>query len=192
LKASLAGRLPYFVTSLVIVALDRATKSMIEAKLQPWKSVPVIPGLFDLTYVRNPGGVFGIFKNLDDGVRGVLFTVVPVTAILLMAAYAGRIPVSRRLTQVSLSLILGGAVGNLVDRFLHGHVIDFLDFYWRSHHWPAFNIADSAICVGVAMLMIETIFVGDGQETVPLPAGNVAAGTPPTPTVPPVKRGDAP
>ena len=117
--------------------------------------------------MRKPGGVFGIFKNLDDGVRGLLFTVVPVTAITLIAVYAMRIPARRRLTQLSLSLIMGGALGNLIDRFLYGYVIDFLDFYWRGHHWPAFNVADSAICVGVAVLMLETVFVGEREPDAP-------------------------
>ena len=81
------------------------------------------------------------------------------------AVYALRLPANRLLTQSSLTLILGGALGNLYDRFRFGYVIDFLDFYWRNHHWPAFNIADSAICVGVAILIGETLFGADHEQT---------------------------
>ncbi len=153
----LGPRLPYIVISLLVIALDRASKAAVLTWLAPRGSIPVISGLFDLTYVRNPGGVFGMFKGLDEGVRGALFTVVPVAAIVLIAAYARRIPPANRVAQLALSLILGGAVGNLVDRLRFGYVIDFLDFYWRDHHWPAFNVADSAICIGVGLLMLETV-----------------------------------
>jgi len=140
-----------------VVVLDRLTKTMVDTRMAIYESITVIPGLFDLTYVRNPGGVFGMFRNLDTGPRGLLFTVVPVMAIVLIAAYSLRLPSGRFVTQSSLTLILGGAIGNLYDRFRFGYVIDFLDFHWRNHHWPAFNIADSAICVGVAILIGETI-----------------------------------
>ena len=166
MREYLTQRLPYFFMATVVIALDRGTKAMVETSLSPWGSVSIIPGFFDLTYVRNPGGVFGIFKGLDAEWRGILFTVVPVAAILMIGAYAWKIPAGRRLTQGSLALILGGAVGNLIDRFRYGHVIDFLDFYWRDYHWPAFNVADSAICVGVAVLMFETLFTGEGVAPV--------------------------
>lgn len=150
-------RLPYILISLLVIALDRASKAAVLAWLAPRGSIPVISGLFDLTYVRNPGGVFGMFKDLDEGIRGALFTVVPLAAIILIAAYARRIPPAHRAALLALSLILGGAVGNLVDRLRFGYVIDFLDFFWRDHHWPAFNAADSAICIGVGLLMLETV-----------------------------------
>ena len=154
----LAQRLSYLAAGLAVVGVDRITKSLVDSRLAPLGSIQVIPGLFDLTYVRNPGGVFGLLRNLDGGIRSLLFTAVPAAAVLLIAAYAIRIPVGRRLTLSALSLILGGAVGNLFDRFRYGHVIDFLDFYWREYHWPAFTVADSAICVGVALLIGETLF----------------------------------
>jgi len=155
-------RLVYLAITLAVVAADRITKMVVEARLDPYRSINVIPGLFDLTLVRNPGGVFGIFKELDPAFRAALFTLVPVIAILLIAFYATRVPASHRSTQISLALILGGAVGNLIDRLRSGYVTDFLDIYWRDHHWPAFNIADSAICTGVALLLIETMFLPGG------------------------------
>lgn len=148
---------------IAVVALDRGTKAIVDTRMAVYESIIVIPGFFDLTYVRNPGGVFGLFRNLDTSVRGLLFTVVPVAAIVLIAVYALRLPANRLWTQSSLTLILGGALGNLYDRFRFGYVIDFLDFYWRSHHWPAFNVADSAICVGVAILIGETLLGSDHE-----------------------------
>ena len=150
---------------ILVLAADRATKVMVDTRMAVHESVTVIPGFFDLTYVRNPGGVFGLFRNLDISIRGLLFTIVPITAIVLIAVYALRLPIDRRLTQTSLTLILGGALGNLYDRFQYGYVIDFFDFYWRTHHWPAFNIADSAICVGVAFLIGETLTGADHEQS---------------------------
>lgn len=166
-------RLPYVVLALAIVALDRVTKAAILAAMHPYHSVPIVPGFFDLTFVQNPGGVFGVFKSLDEPLRGLLFTIVPVGAIILIAAYARKVDPSRRLTHASLALILGGAVGNLIDRFRYGYVVDFLDLHVSGWHWPAFNVADSAICVGVALLMIETLFV---PETPRARQGAPAAG----------------
>lgn len=163
------SRLPYLLVSLLVIAADQITKLLASERLAPLGSVRVIPGFLDLTYVRNPGGVFGLFKNLDSSIRDLLFTVVPVFAIALIATFAARVPSTHRLTQYSLSLILGGAVGNLVDRFTQGHVIDFLDFYWRDHHWPAFNVADSAICVGVGMLLLESFLATRRDEPEPAP-----------------------
>jgi signal peptidase II len=157
----MASRLPYMIAALFVIALDQATKAVVAARLAHEGAVSVIPGLFDLTFVKNPGGVFGMFKNLDSSLRAPLFTVVPVIAIGLIVLFAARLPVSHRFAQTALSLILGGAVGNLIDRFSLGYVIDFFDVYWRGHHWPAFNVADSAICIGVGMLMLETFLAPD-------------------------------
>ena len=175
MSVPLARRLPFIAAGLAVIGLDRITKSLVETRLAPLGSIPVLPGFFDLTYVRNPGGVFGLFKNLDSGIRGILFTVIPAAAILLIAIYAMRTPAHRGLTQSALALILGGAVGNLVDRFKYGHVIDFLDFYWRDYHWPAFNVADSAICVGVGLLIVETLF---GKEEPAPQTGTAEASAP--------------
>ncbi len=154
-------RLAYLAITLAVVASDRFTKILAESHLDPYRSVTVIPDLFDLTLVRNPGGVFGILKNLDPGFRSILFTLIPLVAILLIAWYAMRVAAEHIGTHVSLALILGGAIGNLIDRLKTGHVTDFLDFYWRGYHWPAFNLADSAICVGVGLLLVESLFSAD-------------------------------
>lgn len=142
-----------------VIIADRLTKMAAVAWLDPVRSVPVIPGFFDLTLVRNPGGVFGLMRDLSEGVRSAIFTLVPALVIVAIAFYAWRLPQSQRLTRAALSLVLGGALGNLIDRIRFGHVIDFLDVYWREHHWPAFNIADSAICVGVGLMLFEGLFM---------------------------------
>jgi signal peptidase II len=159
-----------------VIAADRLTKMAAEAWLDPLRPIPVIPGFFDLTLVRNPGGVFGVLRDLSEGVRGAIFTIVPSLVIVAIAFYAWRLPREQRLTRAALALVLGGAIGNLIDRIKLGHVVDFLDVYWREHHWPAFNIADSAICTGVALMLYEGLFVrSHGAEgTAPPGAGGDA------------------
>jgi len=151
-------------------ALDQATKALITAYLQAGESIPIIPGLFDLTLVTNTGGIFGILRDLDGPLKKVTFTLIPVAAISLMIWYGSKLPAGRRWPRIALGLILGGAAGNLQDRIALGHVIDFLDAYVGRHHWPTFNLADSGICVGVTMLLVESFLLqraGDGAATPP-------------------------
>ncbi len=171
-----SSRIPWIALSCTIILIDWITKRVAVAYLAPHHSVNVIPGLFDLTYVENPGGVFGLLRGLEDGARGVIFTLVPLAAIALIGLYALRIPGAHRLTLASLALILGGAVGNLLDRIRLGYVVDFIDVYWREYHWPAFNVADSAICVGVGLLLLETIWQpSENADPRPAPQGPAAA-----------------
>jgi signal peptidase II len=120
-------------------------------------SVPVIDGLFNLTYIRNTGAAFGIFAGSAASFRLpflILFSVVAVGFVLSMLR---RLPNDQTGLISALSFIIGGAVGNLIDRILYGEVIDFLDFYWGSYHWPAFNLADSFITVGVLIILFYFI-----------------------------------
>jgi signal peptidase II len=126
--------------------------------LAPGIAMPIVPGFFDLTLVTNTGGIFGILRDAGGLTRNILFSVVPVIAVVLIAWYGWRMQAARRWSRAALGLILGGATGNLIDRFRLGHVIDFLDAYVGTHHWPAFNLADSGICVGVAILLAEGLF----------------------------------
>jgi signal peptidase II len=179
--SALGGRLPWLLLAAGVLALDLVTKAIVLSNMEPYRSIPVIPGLFDLTFVQNPGGVFGVFKGMDSTWRSVLFTVVPVAAILLITAYARHVPPDHRITQSSLAMILGGAVGNLIDRVRLGYVVDFVDVHWRGWHWPAFNVADAAICVGVGLLMLETL-----RSPSPAPARD-AGGPGPSPGAPPIE-----
>lgn len=150
----------------LVLILDQATKQAALSRLDPYASTTIIEGLFDLTLVKNPGGVFGLFRDLDPGLRAALFTAVPLLAIGLILVYAWKSAPFGALSRLALPLILGGAVGNLIDRLRFGYVVDFLDVHWRGYHWPAFNVADSAICVGIGMLLIESL----RPEPAPAPA----------------------
>ena len=165
---ALASRWPYFVTAGVVLALDQATKVLAHAHLRGASAVEIVPGFFNLAYSRNRGGLFGYFSDLTDPWRTVLLTLLPLLAIGLIALFIVRSDETQRATRVGLGLILGGAVGNLIDRLFRGEVIDFLDVYASSEgladwlirtfgtaHWPTFNIADSAIVVGAGLLIVD-------------------------------------
>jgi signal peptidase II len=153
-------RLAYALLTLSVLALDQATKAMVVSRLTLYSSVPVVPGLFHITLVTNRGALFGLLHDLADPYRSALFTAVPVLAIALMLVFQYRTTIHDFATQSGLALILGGALGNLIDRIRLGYVIDFLDVFVGEHHWPAFNVADSCICVGVACLLIDLLARG--------------------------------
>ncbi|GAB4174310.1 MAG: signal peptidase II [Geothermobacteraceae bacterium] len=139
--------------TLVVGAVDQWTKYLVLKSFRLYESVPVIDGLFNLTYVRNKGAAFGILADSDW--RRPFFIVVTLVACAFILGYLRRLGNERRLAPLSLSLIFAGALGNLIDRVRFGEVIDFLDVYWRQYHWPAFNVADSAITVGVGLLLLD-------------------------------------
>jgi len=146
-----------------ILVLDLVTKYL-AAKYIPYRGiVPVIPGFFDLTYVRNPGAAFGILGG-DHGVwRRVFFVTVTLVALGIIV---GLIRSSKeRLLVIAFACIAGGATGNLVDRIRYGEVVDFIDWYFRTFHWPAFNIADSAISIGVGLLVVDLFLKKPKQGT---------------------------
>jgi len=137
------------------LALDQLTKAWVQASFRLYESRPVIEGWFHLTYVRNPGAAFGLFADHGAGFRTPFFLIVTLVALAAIGVAVARLAPDRRWTLGALGLVAGGALGNLVDRVRWGEVVDFLDVFWRSYHWPAFNLADSAITVGVAMLLLE-------------------------------------
>lgn len=145
------------VTAIVILILDQITKAYVDKTMLLHDSIPVIQGFFSITYVRNPGAAFGILAGAPPFFRYIFFVGVTVAAVLLILHYLRRSKAEERLMTLCLSLIIAGAVGNLIDRLRFGEVIDFLDVYLGSHHWPAFNVADSAISVGAVILFIELI-----------------------------------
>jgi signal peptidase II len=137
----------------VILVLDQATKLYVDANFRLHETVPVIRNFFHLTYVRNKGAAFGILS--DNAIRIPFFITVSIVAMLGIIWYIKRLKDDQKLAVFSLSLIFSGALGNLIDRIRLGEVIDFLDVFWQRHHWPAFNVADSAITIGVTLLFIE-------------------------------------
>jgi signal peptidase II len=149
-----------------IVVFDQATKAIVKARLPLHESVTVIPGFFDLTHVRNTGAAFGMLNDLEFAYKPALMVIVALVALGAVASYALTLPATQRIARYGLALILGGAIGNLIDRAAMGYVVDFVDVYWRGVHFWAFNVADSAITVGVALLLLDVLGVGRVPETV--------------------------
>jgi signal peptidase II len=141
-----------------VLVLDQATKALILKHLPLGDSIPVIPGFFDLTHVHNPGGAFGFLSGVSAEVRSLLFVAVSLLATGLILYFYWQTPIRQRFLAVGLSLLFGGAVGNLVDRIRFGIVVDFLDLYAGELHWPAFNVADSAITVGMFIFAYHILF----------------------------------
>ncbi len=140
-----------------ILALDQATKALVASRLVPGESIPIVPGLFHLTLVHNTGMAFGLLSGFDVPLKAWLLTAFSVAALAAVLYYALRSPRGETMTHLGLTLILGGAIGNIVDRARLGYVIDFLDVFFRDTHWPAFNVADSSICVGVGLLLLDSL-----------------------------------
>ena len=137
------------------LGLDQATKLTIDAKFQLYESIAIIPAFFNLTYVHNTGAAFS-FLSEAGGWQRWFFAALAIIMSTIMTIWLTRLKENETLLAVSLSLILGGAMGNLIDRLFYGYVIDFLDVYYGTYHWPAFNIADSAITIGVALMLIDS------------------------------------
>jgi len=141
-----------FIAAAVII-LDHLTKAIISHYLYLHQSIEVIGGFFNITYIRNPGAAFGLFRDSGEIFRIVFLTGTSIVALIVIFFFYTQAK-DGLISKIALSLIAGGAVGNLIDRIRFGEVIDFLDFYIGQYHWPAFNIADSAITVGVFLLLI--------------------------------------
>lgn len=136
----------------LVVFFDQLSKLYIDRRFALYESLEVVENFFHITYVRNKGAAFGLFA--DSAYRVPFFICVALLAVIGILWYLAQVEDSQRGQQVGLSLVLGGALGNLVDRIRLGEVIDFLDVHWYRHHWPAFNVADIAICVGVGLLLL--------------------------------------
>lgn len=140
-----------------VLALDQVTKYVVLARLAPGVMVVVADDFLSLTLVRNPGLAFGVLAGVPAGWRWVV-ALLSIVALLILARLAIRtLPGGGWVGRVALGLIFGGAAGNLIDRARWGSVVDFIDVYWRSYHWPAFNVADSSISVGVVLLALQLL-----------------------------------
>jgi len=166
-------KLPYLIITLIVLGLDQFTKELISRSLYLHETRAVIPGFFNLVYTGNTGAVFGIFQGANlPCLRWILITL-SFAASLLVAAFFARVPAGDRLNLVGFALVLGGAFGNLVDRIARESVVDFLEFYIRDYRWPAFNVADSAICIGIGILVWRSF--RDGSD--PLAVSGARADT---------------
>jgi signal peptidase II len=144
------------VSALLLGAADQASKVWAVRNLPLFELRDVVPGFFGLVHVRNTGVAFSLLSNLDHRWVHPLLILATVLAMGAVLAYIAFLP-CRGAAPVGLGLILGGAIGNLIDRARHGYVVDFLDLYWRNHHWPTFNVADVGITVGVVLLLIDMV-----------------------------------
>ena len=149
--------LPHLLLMATIVLLDQGTKALVVRSLALHEYVPLVDGLLSLSHVRNRGAAFGILSDWDLPYQTVLLSALSLGALLAIAAYFVRLPPNARLPRAALALVLGGAVGNLVDRVRLGYVVDFVHVYWRRYQWPDFNVADSAITVGVTLLVLDIL-----------------------------------
>ncbi len=159
--------LPVFGITLLI---DQLTKFWIISRFSYGEQWVVIPGVFNLTHVRNPGGAFSILATMSEDVRQAFFLGTGALAIVLLLAFFRRLEADEWLSATAIGAVLGGAIGNLTDRIVHGEVIDFLDVrLFGGYVWPTFNMADSWILMGVGILMLETFFTSepDPEEVVP-------------------------
>ena len=147
----------FLLGALVAIALDQITKCAITSRFVMHESYPVINGLFSLVYVMNPGAAFGFLANAPEIFRYIFFTSVTILALGLIFYYLIKHKPQKLRLVFALTLIFAGAVGNLIDRLRFGAVVDFLDVYIASAHWPAFNVADSAISVGAVLMIWDMI-----------------------------------
>ncbi len=151
------------ITVSVVVVCDQIAKLYVDAVMVPHQSITVFENYVAITYVRNPGGAFGLLARAGrEVVRPMLLGLSFVAALILILAYRAT-PRERFLSRLAFSLILSGAVGNLIDRMRLDEVIDFLDVHWYQYHWPAFNIADSVITLGVVLLCWDLLFGKPGR-----------------------------
>jgi signal peptidase II len=140
-----------------IVVVDQLTKAIVDRLMPLHHSIPIIDGLFSLTYIRNTGAAFGIFSGAHEVFRLPFLIGVSILAIGFIVVMLKRLRLGETGLATALAFILGGAIGNLIDRVIYGEVIDFLDVYWKQYHWPAFNVADSFITIGVTITLFYLI-----------------------------------
>jgi signal peptidase II len=154
MRHSRKWQLLLFVVGLVLL-VDQGTKLYVHLTFTLHESRQVIANVFHLTYVQNPGAAFGFLARQDKSFLQWFFPVVTSVAVVALVMYFIAVPRQRVSTLCGICLIIGGAIGNGIDRLWLGQVIDFLDVHWYAYHWPAFNLADSAICIGVGMLLLD-------------------------------------
>lgn len=145
--------LPWLLLSLAVIALDQFTKQLAVGSLDYMQRVAVIPGVLNWTLAFNTGAAFSFLAG-EGGWQRWLFTALAIGVSAVLAIWLARTPRGDWRNALPLALIIGGALGNLIDRLRLGHVVDFIEVYWRDWSWPAFNVADSAICVGAVLLIL--------------------------------------
>jgi signal peptidase II len=163
----------FFLIALVVLLIDHLTKYRISTTMTLFDAIEIIPGYLRISYVRNSGVAFGLFDGHSSPWKPYFLATMAVVAVVVILIYSRRMPMERILLQTALAVTTGGILGNFFDRIVHGSVVDFIEFHMRdSFHWPTFNVADSAITIGIAMLLIDTLKNADRdvgrQKTDPL------------------------
>lgn len=149
------------ISIVVLVALlDQVVKALVRPRLDLFESIPVITGFFSLTRVHNTGMAYGLLNGIDFPFKPAVIALVQTAALVAFVLYAASLAPGQRLTRIGLSCVIGGAVGNLIDRLTSGYVLDFFDFYWGGWHFWAFNIADASITIGVALMILDLLTTG--------------------------------
>ena len=143
----------------LIVILDQATKAVVRATLPLHDSVELVPGFLNFTHVRNTGAAFGLLNGIDFPFKTAVMTMIALTALVAIGVYAVKSAIPQPTARLGLALVMGGAVGNLIDRVTVGHVVDFVDVYWHGWHFWAFNVADAGITIGASLLILDMIWM---------------------------------
>lgn len=151
-----------------IIVVDQVTKSIVRATLPLYAKKSIIPNLLDITHVQNTGAAFGVLNAAEFPFKSIVMIVVAALALVAISLYARQLGHEERLSRYGLAFILGGALGNLIDRALSGHVVDFVDVYWGSAHFWAFNVADAAITAGAILVLLEMIGIGRRHASHPV------------------------
>jgi signal peptidase II len=156
-----SGRRPLLVSVVgVVVILDQVVKALVRPRLELHESIDVISGFFSLTRVHNTGAAFGLMNNIDFPLKAAVLALLQTAALIGLTVYVAMLAPHQRLTRLGLSFVIGGAIGNLIDRVIYGYVLDFFDFYSGGWHFWAFNVADAAINIGVALMILDMLGVG--------------------------------
>ena len=153
------ARSVHFLLALIVILLDRWSKRMVAARIPMYKQNTIIPGFFDITHTENTGAAFSLFADSPAHWKTAMLIIFSVVAMIVVSILLWKQSRALSMTSIALSLILGGAVGNLWDRVASGRVVDFLLLYVKTYRWPVFNLADSAIVIGASLLVLEIIFV---------------------------------
>ncbi len=153
------ARIAHLLLAVIVVALDRWTKHLAATRIRLYQHITIIPGFFRLTHTENTGAAFSLFADSPSHWKTTLLIAFSAVAMVIVAGLLWKQSRALTSTGIALSLILGGAAGNLWDRLLHGRVVDFLLFYYKHYEWPVFNLADSSIVVGACLLVLEILFV---------------------------------
>ncbi len=154
---------PVAVATFIFIA-DQATKIVVRYTIDPRDSIPIFDGFIHLVHARNPGAAFSFLAQAPAWFRGPFFLGITIVAVVVLLYVIARAPAEDRLMRVALGGVLGGALGNLLDRLIYGEVTDFIDVHWREYHWPAFNVADSSITLAVIAVVIQALFSARPSE----------------------------